>query len=80
MSNFRIKLDSIDEAIDFTNTCNHFEEDIDLYAGSVCRDAKSLNSNIEFIGRNDLFVKININNKNIINSFEKSIEKWIVEG
>lgn len=78
-SEFKIRINSIKDAAIFTNICNHFKSDIDLYIGSVCRDAKSLNSNINFIGKNNLFVKINCDDKRVVELFKDEIKLWIEE-
>ena len=75
----KIRLNNITDVINFTNICNQYKGDIDLYIGSIHRDAKSFNSNLEFIGQKDLCVVNNFGDKNIIADFENDIRKWIVE-
>lgn len=62
----------------FTTTCDKYVEDIDIYVGRMCFDAKSLGANMNLIGK-EAKVVIHTDDKSVENKFKEDIDLWIVE-
>lgn len=74
-----VEFNSVSDAVIFTQICNKYNFDIDVYVGSILRDAKSLNSNLEFIGYGHINIDAHTNDPILIQQLKKDIRTWIVE-
>lgn len=46
-----INFATVNDVALFTTTCDKYDEDIDIYFGHMCFDAKSLGANMNLIGK-----------------------------
>ena len=74
-----VKLNSIDNAKEFTKICEMFDEDIDYVIGRYTVDAKSLLGILSTTLGKIAKVTIHTRSQNILEHFLNSIYKWIVE-
>lgn len=76
---FKILLETLKDANEFVEVCEHFEEDINYLHGRFIIDGKSI-MGVLFCDISDVAtVEIITDDSETINKFKKSIEKWIVE-
>lgn len=73
-----VKFTSINDVALFTATCDKYDEDIDIYVGHMCFDAKSLGANINIISEKAKVV-IHTDDKSVENKFKEDIKLWIVK-
>lgn len=75
----KVNLGNVENAEEFVNKCNQFDEDIDYHAcGSKILDAKSIMGVMTTNLKEDVFVKIHTNNPNTIKVFEREMSRWTV--
>lgn len=73
-----VKFTTVNDVALFTTACDKYEEDIDIYVGHMCFDAKSLGANINIIGK-EAKVVIHTDNVSVENNFREDIKLWIVK-
>lgn len=73
-----IKFLTVNDVALFTTTCDKYEEDIDIFLGHMCFDAKSLGANINIIGKKAKVI-IHTDNKEVESKFKEDINLWIVK-
>ena len=76
---FKILLNTLKDANEFVDVCEQFEEDINYRYGRYIIDAKSIMGILSCDLNKPADVEILTNGPKVIDSFKKSIEKWIVE-
>lgn len=76
---FKILLNTLKDANEFVDVCESFEEDVNYIHGRVVIDAASLMGILSCDLNKPAEVEILTDDSEVINSFEKAIEKWIVE-
>lgn len=76
---FKVLLPNVTSVSMFVRTCEQFEEDINYRYGRYIIDAASLMGILSCDLNKPAEVEILTDDPEVINNFEKSIEKWIVE-
>ena len=73
-----INFATVNDVALFTTTCDKYDEDIDIYFGHMCFDAKSLGANMNLIGK-DAKVVIHTDDESVENKFKEDVNLWIVK-
>lgn len=76
---FKILLNTLKDANEFVNVCGSFEEDVDYKYNRYIIDGKSIMGILSCDLNKTAEVEILTDDPEVISSFEKAIEKWIVE-
>ena len=76
---FKVLLPNVTSVSMFVRTCEQFEEDINYRYGRYIIDTKSIMGILSCNLNKPADVEILTNDPKVIDSFEKAIEKWIVE-
>ena len=80
MSNeFKIRINTIENAKDFSNICEKFLFDVDVYYGRYIVDGRSLLGILSFDLMKPLNVKIHTEDEASIKNFSKRIERFITD-
>lgn len=76
----KIKLNNMDDAKEFSNICESYEEiDIDYIIGRYVIDAKSILGILSTSLGKSAHVKIHTENQDTLELFLNSVNKWITE-
>ena len=76
---FKILLNTLKNANEFVETCEHYKDDINYLHGRFVIDAKSIMGVLSCDISEVAVVEIITDDANTIKKFKKSIEKWIVK-
>lgn len=75
---FKILLNTLKDANEFVNVCESFEEDVDYKHNRYIIDGRSIMGILSCDLREPAEVEILTDDTEVINKFEKAIEKWVV--
>lgn len=73
---YKIRLNSIENAVDFVTVCSDFDCDVDYIMGSQMLDAKSIVGVLSTDLSKEAVVRVHTNNSVTLKLFEKCIERW----
>ena len=76
---FKILLNTLKNANEFVETCEHYKDDINYLHGRFVIDAKSIMGVLSCDISEVALAEIVTDDPKIINSFENDIRKWTVE-
>lgn len=76
---FKILLETLKSANEFISVCEQFEEEVDYKYNRYIIDGKSIMGILSCDLNKPAEVEILSDDSEVINNFEKAIEKWIVE-
>ena len=76
---FKILLETLKSANEFVDVCEQFEEEVDYKYNRYIIDGKSIMGILSCDLNKPAEVEILTDDPEVISSFEKAIEKWIVE-
>ena len=76
---FNILLETVKSANEFVDVCEQFEEEVDYKYNRYIIDGKSIMCILSCDLNKPAEVEILTDDPEVISSFEKAIEKWIVE-
>ena len=76
---FKILLNTLKDANEFVDVCESFEEDVNYIRGRFVIDAASLMGILSCDLNKPAEVEILTDDPEVISSFKRAIERWIVE-